>query len=62
MSYLARTLQAIGILEVGYGLFNGVFQDLSAGEGGLALNLRHASIGGAFFLAGWLVQKWQGRK
>jgi hypothetical protein len=62
MSYLARIFQVIGILEMGYGLFNGVMQDLSAGEGGLALNLRHASIGGAFFLAGWLIQRWQGKK
>ena len=62
MSYLARTLQAIGILEMGYGLFVGVFQDFSAGQGGLALNLRHAATGGAFFLAGWLLQKGQGRK
>jgi len=62
MSYLARILQVIGILEMGYGLFNGVILDLGAGEGGLALNLRHALTGGAVFLAGWLLQRRQGQK
>ena len=57
MFILARTLQVIGILEMGYGLFVGVLQDLQTGQGGLALDLRHALIGGGCFLAGWLVQK-----
>ena len=59
MRYLARFLQLIGLLEMGFGLFTGVLQDLSAGEGGLVVNLRHALIGGALFLAGWLIQKSQ---
>lgn len=57
MLFLARTLQIVGILEMGYGLFVGILQDLQAGQGGLALDLRHALIGGACFLAGWLIQR-----
>ncbi len=62
MFLLARTLQIIGILYVGYGLFVGVFQDLQTGQGGLALDLRFAAVGGACFLGGWLIQKWKGQK
>ena len=58
MLFLSRVLQFIGILEVGYGLFNGVIQDIDTGEGGLSLNLRHAMIGGAIFLFGWMIQKY----
>ena len=61
MFLLARTLQVIGILEMGYGLFVGIFQDLQTGQGGLVLDLRHALIGGACFLGGWLIQKWKGQ-
>lgn len=57
MRFLARTLQIIGILEMGYGVFAGILQDLQAGQGGVALDLRHALIGGTSFLAGWLIQK-----
>ena len=51
MRLLARGLQLIGLLEVGYGLFLGLY------EGNIGGELRYAAIGGAFFLAGWLIQK-----
>ena len=51
MFYLARVLQLIGLVEMGYGLFVGFY------EADIGREIRLAAIGGAFFLAGWLVQK-----
>ena len=51
MLFLARVLQLIGLIEVGYGLFVGF------SEGDIGREIRFAAIGGAFFLAGWLIQK-----
>ena len=56
MGYLARGLQLIGLAEVGYGLFIGVF------EGDIGREIRFAALGGLIFLAGWLVQKRAGRR
>ena len=45
----------IGLIEVGYGLFIGLY------EADIGRELRYASIGGALFLAGWLLQKWSAK-
>jgi hypothetical protein len=49
--YVARGLQMIGLIEVGFGLFIGLY------EGDLKLELWHGGIGSVLFFAGWLVQK-----
>ena len=51
MFYLARVLQLIGLVAMGFGLFVG-FYEANTGQ-----EIRLAAIGGAFFLAGWLIQK-----
>ena len=56
MTHLARALQFIGLLEVGYGLFIGLY------EGDISREVRFAGIGGALFVLGWLLQKRIGGK
>lgn len=51
MKVLARALQLVGLLEVGYGLFIGLF------EGDIRRELWFTALGGAIFLVGWLIQK-----
>ncbi len=51
MMILSRALQLIGLIEMGYGLFIGFY------EGDIGREIRFATIGGAIFLAGWLLQK-----
>ncbi len=56
MKHLARALQFIGMLEMGYGLFIGLY------EGDINREIRFASIGGLLFFVGWLIQKRVGGK
>ncbi|MDA0746020.1 MAG: hypothetical protein O2954_05835 [bacterium] len=51
MMILSRALQLVGLLEMGYGLFIGLY------DGDIGRETRFAAIGGAIFLAGWLLQK-----
>ena len=56
MNHLARAMQFIGLLEMGYGLFIGLY------EGDIGREIRFAGIGGALFLIGWLLQRRLGGK
>lgn len=56
MNHLARAMQFIGLLEMGYGLFIGLY------EGDIGREIRFAGIGGALFLIGWLLQRGLGGK
>ena len=56
MIYLvARGLQMIGLIEVGFGLFIGLY------ESDLTQELWHGGVGGAIFFAGWLLQRRPGQ-
>ena len=51
MLLIARILQLLGLIEAGYGLFIGLY------EQDIRRELIHAAFGSAIFLIGWALQK-----
>jgi hypothetical protein len=50
--HLARALQLIGLIQVGFALALGLI------EGDIAGELKLTAAGGALFFVGWWLQKW----
>lgn len=51
MRYVARALQLIGLIQVGFALALGLI------EGDIAGELRLTAVGGGLFFVGWWLQK-----
>ena len=51
MRFFARGLQLLGLVEAGYGLLIGLY------EQDIVRELQFAAFGAVLFLAGWLIQR-----
>ena len=51
MIFVARIIQLLGLIEVGYGLFIGLY------EGDIKRELMFGAFGSVLFLIGWMLQK-----
>jgi len=51
MHYFARILQLLGLIEAGYGLFIGLYEE------DIKRELMFGAFGAVLFLIGWMLQK-----